>query len=364
MWHNKRWGVTLAAMILLFTFLVGCGKDEGKSPDQKGDAAKGEQNQQEGTGSDENPVPVVDVDLGLKPDDVIAKYEGGTLTAKQFEDYLQIQAFVNPQAGFAIQQKDPEGLKKFVESYVVEKTMAEKAPQINDIDQEAKKLAEQIKSQYLIVYNGDEKKLEKQMKDQGVTDEELQDFFVQYKKVESYLGSQVSEEEMKKYYEEGKKEHNFVIASVRHILIFAGEQPNAPADYKPRTDEEAKKLAQELTDRLRKGEDFAKLAKEYSEDPGSKEKGGLYEDESVSRWVPEFKKAAVELPLDTISDPVKTDYGYHVIKVEKRTEKTFDELKDNIRLQFINEKYDDFSSKNLKSLIKDEDIHLPKKPKE
>lgn len=64
----------------------------------------------------------------------------------------------------------------------------------------------------------------------------------------------------------------------------------------------------------------------YSEDPGSAEKGGLYENTPVSTWVEAFKEAAKTLPLNKISDPVETEYGYHIMKVEARTEADYAKL--------------------------------------
>ncbi|RXT09008.1 peptidylprolyl isomerase [Ammoniphilus sp. CFH 90114] len=362
----RKWGALMLSFTLALSVLSACGTADDKDAKAKDEAAQAkdeavpaDQNQQ--PNGEENPVPIVDVNLGMDPQAVVAEYEGGKITAEQFESYLAIQSFINPQAGLAIHEKLPESLKLFIESYVSEIIMAERAPDVSNAEKEATELVDRIKGQYLMVLGGDEKKVEKQMQDQKVTDEGLKEFFVRYKKVEAYLRSQVTEEEIKKRYDEGKGQGDYTVASVRHILVSVGEQPMAPAEgeKKALTDEEAKKLADELSDRLRKGEDFAALAKEYSDDPGSKETGGLYEDVEVAMWVPEFKKAAIELPLNEISDPVKTDYGYHVMKVEKRTEKSYEDVADQIRSQFVNEKYDAFMEKELEGILKN--VNLPEK---
>ncbi len=359
MWPLRKWGALMLSFTLALSLLTACGKAADKEAKDTEEQTQADQDQQP-TG-EESPVPVVDVSLGMEPNTVVAEYEGGTITVEQFENYLAIQSFINPQAGFAIHEKLPESLQLFIDSYVSEIVMAERAPEVANAESEAKQLVDRIKSQYLMVFGNDEKKLEKQMQDQKVTDEDLTQFFVRYKKVEAYLRTQVQEDEMKKRYEEGKAQGEFTIASVRHILVSVGDQAAAPAEgeKKALTDEEAKKLADDLASRLRKGEDFAALAKEFSDDPGSKETGGLYEDVEVGMWVPEFKQAALELPLNEISDPVKTDYGYHVMKVEKRSEKAYDDVKDQIRSQFVNEKYDDFMDKELPSLMKK--VNLPEK---
>ena len=86
-------------------------------------------------------------------------------------------------------------------------------------------------------------------------------------------------------------------------------------------EEEKKKKADEVIAKLNSGGDFAELAKEFSEDPGSKENGGLYEDVTMGRMTPVFEKAALALePGSYTKEPVKTNFGYHVIKLESVTD--------------------------------------------
>ena len=99
-----------------------------------------------------------------------------------------------------------------------------------------------------------------------------------------------------------------IMVPVRHILI-KGEKD------KPEELAAAKTKAEDLLARIKKGEDFAKLAKEFSDDPGSKEKGGQYAGEQVEGFVPEFKDSVAKLnPGELDQNLVQTDYGYHVIK--------------------------------------------------
>jgi len=81
---------------------------------------------------------------------------------------------------------------------------------------------------------------------------------------------------------------------------------------------EKKAKAEEVLKRALAGEDFAALAKEFSEDPGSKDKGGLYEGVVKKQMVPEFENAALALQPGQISpNLIETNYGYHIIKLEK-----------------------------------------------
>ena len=77
------------------------------------------------------------------------------------------------------------------------------------------------------------------------------------------------------------------------------------------------KQMEDLLKRARDGEDFAKLAKEYSEDPGSKDKGGEYKF-ARGQMVPEFEAAAFSLKTNQVSDIVNSSYGYHIIKLSEK----------------------------------------------
>lgn len=99
---------------------------------------------------------------------------------------------------------------------------------------------------------------------------------------------------------------------VRHILI----SPNQVRD-----DEKAKAIADEVYAKIKSGEDFAALAKVYSEDPGSKQNGGDLEWVQTTMLVPEFAKAMEHLGNNELSAPVHTQYGWHVIQVLDRRER-------------------------------------------
>jgi parvulin-like peptidyl-prolyl isomerase len=111
---------------------------------------------------------------------------------------------------------------------------------------------------------------------------------------------------------------------VRHILLMTMD----PATRAPLPDDQVKEKRQQIDDllkRARAGEDFAKLATQYSEDPGSKDNGGElppFAHASVDpshAMVPEFEAAAFSLETNQISDVVTTSYGYHIIKLLDKT---------------------------------------------
>ena len=120
--------------------------------------------------------------------------------------------------------------------------------------------------------------------------------------------------------------------TARHILI--GTRANG--DQKALTDEEAKAKADKVLAEIKGGKAFDAAAKEYSDDPGSKDKGGLYEDTAFGKFVPEFDQAVRTQPIGKVGEPVKTMFGYHLIEVEKITPavaQTFDAAKDAAKEQ-------------------------------
>lgn len=120
----------------------------------------------------------------------------------------------------------------------------------------------------------------------------------------------VSEEEAKKYYKENPKD--FVKVEASHILIKTVDD-----DLNPLPEDkikEAKKRAEEVLDKVKKGEDFASLAKEYSEDSSASE-GGSLGTFGKGEMVEEFEKAVFALKDGEFTkELVKTEFGYHIIK--------------------------------------------------
>jgi len=137
----------------------------------------------------------------------------------------------------------------------------------------------------------------------------------------------VDDAEVRKYYDAHLKDYEQIHA--RHILIRAAGSP-VPLDAgkKELSDQEALAKAQEIRKKLVDGADFAELAKTESDDSGSKANGGDLNFFHRGQMVPPFEEAAFALKIGEISQPVKTPFGYHIIRLEGK--KGYEEAKPEV----------------------------------
>jgi peptidyl-prolyl cis-trans isomerase C len=143
------------------------------------------------------------------------------------------------------------------------------------------------------------------------------------KKIEAALP--VTDADIKKAYNDSIKDYEQVTA--RHILIAFKGSPAAQPGKKELTEDEAKAKAEDLRKQLAGGADFAELAKKESDDVGSGAQGGSLGAFGHGQMVPEFEKAAFETKAGEISPVVRTQYGFHIIKVEKHDSTPYETVK-------------------------------------
>ncbi len=145
-------------------------------------------------------------------------------------------------------------------------------------------------------------------------------------------GLQISDDQLKAQYQQNIQQYQVPNrVHVEHILLMTVGKTDAEVD-------EIKKKAEDILSQAKKGSNFEELAKKYSEDPGTKDKGGDLGWIVQGQTVAEFEKAAFSLPKGSISDLVKTQYGFHILKIiDKETAHTkpFDEVKDSIRTPML-----------------------------
>lgn len=142
----------------------------------------------------------------------------------------------------------------------------------------------------------------------------------------------VDDAAVQKYYDEHKNEYEEVKA--RHILVrFKDSRVPLREGQKELSDAEALAKAQEIKKKLDAGADFAATAKADSDDTGTGAQGGDLGQFGRGQMVPEFDTAVFAQPIGKVGDPVKSAFGYHLIKVDERKSKTLAEMKDQIEKQ-------------------------------
>jgi peptidyl-prolyl cis-trans isomerase C len=158
--------------------------------------------------------------------------------------------------------------------------------------------------------------------------------------------AKVSDQEVKEYYEKNKQDFTPTTQiKASHILV--------------KTEDEAKKVLESL----KKGQKFGDIAKAVSIDSGSAKNGGDLGFFSKGQMVPEFEKAAASLNVGEISVPVKTQFGYHIIKVTDKKKGAvieFDKIKDMISQRLSGEKQKEAFDQYLAELKKAYKVEINK----
>ena len=153
--------------------------------------------------------------------------------------------------------------------------------------------------------------------------------------------AQISDDELKAQYQQNIQQYQVPNrVHVQHILLMTVGKTDAEV-------EEIRQKAEDVLKQAKKGAKFEDLAKKYSEDPGTKDKGGDLGWLTQGQTVPEFEKTAFGLDKGKMSDLVKTQYGFHIIKVlDKETAHTkpFEEVKDPIKVPLLLAKADKLAS--------------------
>ena len=212
-------------------------------------------------------------------------------------------------------------------------------------DQVGKRL-DQLVQQY---FQGSKKRYEEQLKKNDVSDEQVrEDIKAQLIQEELFKSVtkdvDVSQAELLKYYKENKQQYSTPAQrDIRHILLKKSQES----------------LAQSLAAQIRSGANFATLAKKYSQDPGSKKVGGRLEI-SKGQTVPAFDKVAFSIPTRQISDPVRTQYGWHIIQamaaVVPAKTTPFKDVQQAIRQQLLQSKKSEKTTKYVEDLQKSDEI--------
>ena len=268
-------------------------------------------------------------DKGTSTDQkIVAEYQGGEVTNQELQTYIHILQLLRPE--LKGQEVDKELQDQALTQYIGERYALDQV----EVDKEnVNSLYESYKTQ-LIQGLGSEEAYTKEMSELSLTDDDLKQFIERQVAIQNYF-----ETRLKGNYEENPDQ--FTVGTVSHILISSEE----------RSEEEAEARANEALEKLKGGADFAKMAEEYSDDPGSKNTGGTYENYPIANYVPEFKEAALTLPIGEISGLVKTQFGYHILKVTERHVPKFEELDEETKSTMMTVDFRNFITQELPNLI-------------
>ena len=243
--------------------------------------------------------------------------------AAQVVEYLVSQEVINQAAA----KKDfmDATVQKVLKRDLKEKERLAKPLKVTD-----KEVAESI-AQIEEVYGG-EKKLDEILKQQGMTRQDLKSLMrnqILSQHVFDHVvkGVTVAEQKIKDYYEKNIDDYQQPeTRSTRHILVKSKEKALEVRALLVADDSE---------------ESWKKLAQQYSIDPGSKETGGDLGEVTPGTMVPKFDKAAFALKVNVISQPVQTQFGWHIIQVTKVTaagKQSYADVKDDIKTQLLDER--------------------------
>src|SRR5690606_25691935 len=172
--------------------------------------------------------------------------------------------------------------------------------------------------------------------DRYMTEEAVELEYVELRRGDIAEQIEVSEEELRAEYERQKERYRLdEERRASHILITpdSGE-----------SDEDARARAEELMRRINEGEDFAALAAEHSDDPGSASSGGDLGWISRGSLDSAFEEALYSMELGEVEGPVRTDFGWHIIRfddVREGEERTFEEVRDELLAELRNARADD-----------------------
>ena len=255
----------------------------------------------------------------LFPDPVVAKGKSVEIKRSQVEDALTGLKSNFAARGQALSAEDlqnaqPQILERLIQIQLLlaKATAADKS----EAQETTSNRIAAIKTRY-----GSEENLNRQLKAVGTTEQELQSKMMQEATAQAALERELkvgaTDEDVKKYYDDNpSKFEQPEMVRASHILV-STRDPDSNKDLPEDQKAAKRKLAEDLLKRARAGEDFAKLAKQYSDDPGSKDKGGEYQFPR-GQMVPEFEAAAFSLRTNEVSDIVTTQFGYHIIKLSEK----------------------------------------------
>lgn len=304
---------------------------------------------------------------GLKKDAIIT-INGSAITKQEFEKLMDKQIAQSPfaQMGMADGMKEhKDGMlylmtEQGVINQMIVKELLDQELKAKNIKASSKEVNKEVAR--IIDQMGGKDKLTQVLKENGVSTSQFKEDIatqVKLQKLARMVGkSEVSDAEVKDFYNKNidKFKHDEQVHA-SHILLMANpyqiEQELTESTQKELTPEEKKSLVKEQMDKQKAlaqklskelkadNSKFAQYAQKYSQDPGSAARGGDLGFFSKEQMVPEFAKVAFSAKPNTVSEPVQTQFGYHIIMVTDRRAagtESFDKVKNQLKERMKAEK--------------------------
>jgi parvulin-like peptidyl-prolyl isomerase len=258
-----------------------------------------------------------DVMTALFGDPVIAKGNGFEIKRSELD---QVLTGAKANAAAQGQQLSPDFDIQILNQLIYIDLLQQKA---TDADKIAGQKEADLEFTNILKHFGSEEAFQRQLTAVGMTVEQLRAKALQEAVAKAALRRELNitttDAEARDYYTNHPSEFESPeTVHVRHILLLTMD----PASRAPLTADQVaakRKQIDDLLKRVKAGEDFATLASQYSEDPGSKDKGGELDPFPRGEMAPEFEAAAFSLATNQVSDIVTTTYGFHIIKVLDKT---------------------------------------------
>ncbi len=280
----------------------------------------------------------------VKPQDadkiIVAVVDGENITKAEFDKIFEIfKTQVELNQDSSIWDKEYEGKKyidlakeQVLDQMIGDRVQLRKANELGIAVSDEEVNAEVDKWKKL--FNSDEKYIEflttLKMEEAYFKDNLKKDLMINKMKEKLTQSVEITDTELADYY--NSHMNLFYKVKASHILLD--------------TEEEAKKILE----RVKAGEDFNALAKEFSTDPSAKENSGSLGYFRHGEMVEPFEQAAFALKPGEVSDLVKSDYGYHIIKVEDKTIDKFEDVKDELKNTLITDKKNQNYSTSLEEM--------------
>ena len=261
----------------------------------------------------------------------------------KFEDTGQFEQLTAEQDADEVRRQFQQGyLSQIVRRNVLRPLAEERGLEVSQ--SEVDESLEAIKADF-----PSEEEFETALDQQGLTADQLPEL-VRDQLIEEALREDIqsevepSDDDLQSFYDENLDRYRQTKAS--HILVKKkGQADNLASQLQGAKANQVDKL-------------FAQQAKKVSEDPGSGENGGDLGYFAVGEFVPEFEQAAAELDIGEISDPVKTEFGFHVIRVTDRRLQAFEDVRDQIAQELSGSEAEDAFQKLVVQAYEDADVRV------